>query len=219
MITPAYIGSQFRAVLAMARNNPLWRERLDAGADGFYRSLWAVLLGLPVAALILYLSLLLILEIPDFAAEMTLALPLPLLMVVQMLTVAAIRVALIAMLIVLSRSLNKERGMSPLVVAYNWGELMTQLLLALTLILILLTPSPASFAGLLLGVTIFMFYIRWGVLRRALDINIVQTISILVMLSLIGFLVSIVVTGVLRGFIGLFMPLDMVPVDVYFARD
>lgn len=219
MITPAYIGTQFRAVLAMARNNPLWRDRLDAGADGFYRSLWAVVLGLPVAALVLYLSLQLILEIPEVAADMTLALPLPWLMVVQMLTVAAVRIALIAMLIVLSRALNKERGVSPLVVAYNWGELMIQLLLALTLVIILLTPSPASFAGLLLGVTIFMVYVRWGVLRRALDINVVQTISILVMLALIGFLVSIVVTGMLRSIIGIFMPLEMVPVDVYFAGD
>ena len=218
MITPAYIGSQFRAVIAMAQNNPLWRERIDASTDGFYRSLWAILLGLPVAALILYLSLQLILELPDFAADMTLALPLPLLMIVQMMTVAAVRIAIVGLLMVLARSLNRERSVSPLVVAYNWAELMIQLLLAASLTIILLTPSPAGFAGLLLGVTIFMFYIRWGVLRRALDLNIVQTISILVMLALVSFLVSVVVTGMLRGIFGIFVPLEMVPVDVYFGR-
>jgi len=218
MITPAYIGSQFRAVLSMAQNNPLWRERIDGGIDGFYRSLWAIVLGMPVAALILYLSLRLFLEIPEIAADMTIALPLPLLLIVQMLTVAAVRIAMVGILMVLARSLNKERGVSPLVVAYNWADLMIQLLLAVTLLGILLTPWPTVFSGLLLGVTIFMFYVRWGVLRRALDINVIQTISILVMLALIGFLVSIVVTGMLRGMIGIFIPLEMVPVDVYFAQ-
>ncbi|NHK28424.1 hypothetical protein FF098_010950 [Parvularcula flava] len=219
MITPAYIGSQFRAVLSMAQDNPLWRERIDGGADGFYRSFWSILLGMPFAALNLWLSLQLFLRIPDLAADMTIALPLPFLMIVQILTVTAVRLAVIGMLLVLARSLNRERGVSPLVVGYNWAELIIQMLLSITFLVILVSPAPAIFSGLLLGVTIFMFHLRWGVLRRTLETNIVQTVSILVMLSLVGLLVSIVVTGMLRGIIGVFIPLEMVTVDVYFARD
>ena len=195
MISPAYIGTQFRAVLTMAAGHPLWRQYLDTGTDGFYRSFAALVLSVPLAIAFELMARRLFAYLPEMSAAADTGLPAIYLAVLQMAVTAASWIAFVFALIVVARRMGQERRISALVVGYNWAELLVAIIQTATMFLILISPDPAVFYAVIIGPLIFKLYLMWGVFRRALDLNAIQTIGLIVMAFFITLLVNLVISA------------------------
>lgn len=204
MISPGYIARQFRAVMGMAQNHPLWREWLDADADGFYRSFWAVIFAMPlmVATRALHTRLLHTLlnnpdmpEMPEIEATLASMPPTSFMSVLQVIVGICTWTGSIAVLIGISRKTGNGRAVSPLVAGYNWSELLIQLLTFAVFLLV--TMSGATiFIGLMIGVFMFAIYLRFGILRRTLAQRGFVTVAIIGLLYLVQFLINMLVSGI-----------------------
>lgn len=193
MISPAYIATQWRAVIAMAQDNPAWRDRLDTDTDGFYRSFWSVLLTLPAVVISFNATLRLRDGIPSLAAQ-DLGMPVGVLVGLQLLTTLLGWAGAVILLGLLARGMKADRQVSPLIVGYNWSEMLIQWLMAACLLLVSFGPELLVF--LVIGAFIFTVYLRWGVLRRALQANVVQTMAVMFMLFLVQMVTSLVLGAI-----------------------
>ncbi len=189
MISPAYIGEQFRAVLAMLRDED-WRSSLDTTEEGVFRSFWAVPLCLVLVAVSSELAQNLLrsaqdLDLPD--------LPLVYGLVLQSVIFLSIWSLTLFLLVGFARQIGATGQVAPLIVSYNWSALLLNLINFGFLALASLTQAVEMLVIFSLGLQAFWFVLRWRLIRASLDSEVGPTLGVVIIIFLATFLVSLTI--------------------------
>ena len=189
MIRGQDISGALSGVLAMARADEKWADKLDMSADAVFRSFWAMPLALPPHLLAIegQRRVTQVLGETSFAGISPVALGVS--ESVAFLIAWFLQVGLLANL---ARRRCAGWRISPLIIGFNWSMFLSHLVFGLLLGLSLILGAAflaVTAAFVVIGLSIWL---EWGVVRRSLDTPVAGTIGIMVMLSLVSLLVSFV---------------------------
>ncbi|MCI5047953.1 MAG: hypothetical protein MRY59_10650 [Aquisalinus sp.] len=189
MISPAYIGEQFRAVFAMLRDED-WRSSLDTTEEGVFRSFWAVPLCLVLVAVSSELAQNLLrstqdLDLPD--------LPLVYGLVLQSVIFLSIWSLTLFLLVGFARQIGATGQVAPLIVSYNWSALLLNLINFGFLMLASVTQAVEMLVVFSFGLQVFWFVLRWRLIRASLDSEVGPTLGVVIIIFLATFLVSLTI--------------------------
>ncbi|MEO1013896.1 MAG: hypothetical protein AAFX08_01780 [Pseudomonadota bacterium] len=174
-----YAASQISAVWKMARNDPDWREDLDASVDGVFRSFEAAFYAIPLSVILFafFLRAAANAEEPPSAPLFSAS---PAIFIgVQTVAYIAEWAAGVTLLAIAARSLNASRSAAPLIASYNWAQPPITALQTVTMGGIAITGASASSVAIAFASIILQMIILWGVVRRALECDIGVTVAIL----------------------------------------
>jgi len=194
MIDFDYAGRQVRGVWRMVFGGGEWRDDIDPSIDGVFRSFWAFAFSTPFALLAFGAGYRIAASSPEFTKTIYAKAPLAVLFPTEIIALAAYWGASIAALVLAARSIGATRQAGGLIVAYNWGQLLTFIISAIPAAILVITGDLDIFVLFALPVVAASFFINWRILRQSLPINIGVTIFLMALLTVVELSVNSAVT-------------------------
>ncbi len=195
MINFDYSGKQVRSVWRMVFGGGEWRDDIDASINGVFRSFWAFAFSAPFALLAFSAAYRIAASTPEFTATVYAKAPRAVLFSAEIIALGAYWAASIAALVLAARSIGATRQAGALIVAYNWGQLLTFIISAAPAAILVVTSDLDIFVLFALPVVAASFFINWRILRQTLPINIAVAIFLIALLTLIELAVNSAVTN------------------------
>ena len=196
MISFDYAARHLRSVWRLAVGDEDWRAEMDITTDGVFASFWAIALSAPFAVLGIITETNIAKSAPAYQASAYARAPLALILPTELLSSVAAWLLTLAALALAARRLGATRDAAPLIISYNWSQLLAFLTTLAPAIAVTLTGNPQLGAFLFLGVLIFSIYLFWVVLRRNLPIDVGVAIALIAGLTALAFGVYAVITNV-----------------------
>ncbi|MEM1409341.1 MAG: hypothetical protein AAGG79_01185 [Pseudomonadota bacterium] len=192
-MNPQDITEALRANLAMTRGDPSWADQLDMSASKVFRSFWAVPLAVPAMVLNLSAQRQLSLQTPASPqAQMIAAMPSS----VYFVSFVAVSLMVWAVEIGIFVGVAQRRGMgwkvSPMIITANWSKFAFLVAAGLGTGLAIALGTPGLSVISLLVAYGLLFYLRWGILRRTLDLSPAGSMGMLGVLVLSVFLATFI---------------------------
>ena len=197
----ASVANGLSAAFAMAQGRPDWEERMDMSPAAVFRSFWA----LPLALLPLALAV---------AAGRQMALAngqspagfVPVFLEAALVAMA-IWVLIVGFYMQVARRIGAGWRISPLLIANNYATLFGYTALGVGSGLSAILGSPEIFGLVWPMVMVVGLWLDWGMLRRALEMNVEMTLVTIIFVQfaalLIAQIIGEVVSAVLRVLFGL----------------
>jgi hypothetical protein len=185
--SPREIARSIGAVMALARGDKTAVARLDLTFSGFWRSFGAAIVVAPLALLFTYAERLMWPEVRPRAP-----LPPPVLhYVAELVAFAAYWEALPIVMIFMTRALGLTRRFVPFVVAWNWSNVVTALLLTPP-ILLFLVGGASTQGALVVGTasTLLSVAFQARVTEATLGTGVLASLGISILNLVIGLALS-----------------------------
>ncbi len=195
MISFDYAARHLRGVWRLAAGDEDWREEMDISTEGVFSSLWAIALSAPFAVLGVITETNIAKSAPAYQASAYARAPLALILPAELLSSLVAWLLTLAALAFAARRLGATRDAAPLIISYNWSQLLAFLTTLAPAIAVVLTGSAQIGAMLFLGVLFFSIYLFWVVLRRNLPIDVGVAIALIAGLTAVVFGVYTIITN------------------------
>lgn len=202
MIDFEYAAHNIKGVWRMAFTDAEdWRRDIDRSVGGVFRSLWAVALATPFKLLMAALA-------QRAGAKMNLddpllAAPRAMVLTAEMAAYLIDWAASIAALVLIARTLRASDRAADLIVAFNWGQVITVVVATAPFAVFAITGSPHAATLLMLPAFAFAIALIWRIIRKCLPLDIGMAVAVVAILALIGILAN----GIARS--GAFLVLQL----------
>lgn len=193
MISIDYAAQNMRGVWRMAFGGD-WREDLDLTTEGVFKSFWAIALSAPLALLAFAAARRAVLDTPEFQSTIFAKAPFSVLLLAELGALTLYWVASITALVMITKAIDASRHIASLIIAFNWGQLLTFIIIAGPAALLGLTGDASLFVLFYLPALFISLAILWGVLRKNLPVTISMTIALIAMITLIEIIINTLVT-------------------------
>lgn len=209
MISGREIANGIGAAFAIAKGEEGWEERFDMSAEQVFRSGWAIPLAIPAMLLGLEAKRRIAFAEPATDAAQIIAAMTPLTYYIsQSLVFLLVWAAEIGLLIAIAQRREMGWKISPMIIGANWAKFLFVIASGLITGAAILTGALgfAAIGGMIAyGV---LFYLRWGIIRRTLDMSPLRTAGMLAVLAMASVAVSTIVSlaMVLLGLVELEVP-------------
>lgn len=189
------------AAFGVARNDEGWEDAHDFSADRVFASFWAVALALPAQVLATEVQRQVALRNPqDLVAQTLVSIPHGVLLASQALTFLLVWAAELALLTSLAQRRGAGWKISPLILTFNWSKFLFMMVFAPLIAAALVTGLGFLAAmGEIAGYSLLLF-LRFGIIRRTLDMSAGGAVGVLALLALTFIAVSAVVSTLLALF-------------------
>ena len=205
MISIDYVAQNIRGVWRMVFGGEDWREDFELTTEGVFKSFWAIALSAPLALLAFAAARRAVIDAPEFRDTIFAKAPFGLLLLAELGALVLYWAASVAALVMIAKSINASRQIARLIITFNWGQLLTFIIIAGPAALLGMTGDFNLFVLLYLPALFLSLAIIWGVLRKNLPVTIGMTIALIAMITLIEIIINTLVT---HGVVGLYLLLS-----------
>lgn len=176
-------ASHLTAVWRMVMGEDDGKSQIDASTDGVFRSLSALLLSAPFAALGVIAEDRVAALTPTYGDSIYGRAPLAMLLPLQLIIAAVIWLIMIVALGLITKRLNAGRAAAGLIVSYNWSQLLVYVAAAAPATVLVVTGAVEIVAILYAAIVLLNIFVFWRILRAWLPVNVPVTIALVVGLS------------------------------------
>ena len=179
MIQSDYVITHLRGIWQLIVGRKDWRADMDISVDGVFRSLWALALSTPIAIIAAIATQNLQALVPESTDAIKVTAPLPVSIFAMLVSLAVTWFGILAGLVAVTRGMNATHAAGPLIITYNWSQLLSFLAFMAPISVFAITQSAEAFVLSALPVAIFELVILWNIIRRILPIGVGGAIALM----------------------------------------